>query len=73
MSTAPHAYESLRIVKGLEDASFLVADLFQAVFNAAPPREPLHYVALQRVAPSSAHSSNRTVTGSCSFTLHRFA
>jgi len=53
MSTAPHAHESLRIVKGLEDASFLVADLFQAVFHTAPPREPLHYVALQRMAPSS--------------------
>jgi predicted N-acetyltransferase YhbS len=54
MSTpSPSGDESLRIVKGLEDATFLVADLFESVFRSAPPVEPVHYVALQRVAPSS--------------------
>lgn len=42
----------LAIVRGLEDVSFLVGDLFREVFGGAPPVEPLHYVALQRLAPS---------------------
>jgi hypothetical protein len=44
--------ESIEIVKGLDDARFLVKDLFSSVFGGEPPAEPVHYVAFARMDPS---------------------
>ncbi len=39
------------IVRGVDDVSFLVGDLFREVFGGPPPAEPLHYVAARRLGP----------------------
>lgn len=50
-TSRPAADDSIFIVRGLEGASRLAADLFQEVFGGAPPAEPLHYVAFEHLSP----------------------
>jgi GNAT superfamily N-acetyltransferase len=42
-----------RVIRFDEDVSFLVDDLFRETFGDPPPRDPVHYVAFVKTAPSS--------------------
>jgi GNAT superfamily N-acetyltransferase len=52
VTTASFPDGSLQIVKELGDVRFLVRDLFSSVFGGEPPPDPVHYLAIRRIAAS---------------------